>query len=176
MGIISRLFFLTLAIELPQYSGLLIRFNKRFHSKCRRSSAWARFDGKRTDVDPGVGSASDAAGLPDGFETEMVPRSGNNRTRILMEAGSSNLRVVEKYLGVSMKSRVLWLGVLLSLSLAAWGQDSASITGTVTDQSGAAVPNAQVTVSSPDRGINRPTTTNAAATTWWPACPRVRST
>ena len=49
----------------------------------------------------------------------------------------------------------------LSLSLAAWGQDSASITGTVTDQSGAAVPNAQVTVSSLDRGINRPTTTNA---------------
>ena len=60
-----------------------------------------------------------------------------------------------------MKSRVLWLGVVLSLSLAAWGQDSASITGTVTDQSGAAVPNAQVTVSSLDRGINRPTTTNA---------------
>ena len=60
-----------------------------------------------------------------------------------------------------MKFRVLWLGVVLSLSLAAWGQDSASITGTVTDQSGAAVPNAQVTVSSLDRGINRPTTTNA---------------
>ena len=60
-----------------------------------------------------------------------------------------------------MKSRVLWLGVVLSLSLAAWGQDSASITGTVTDQSGAAVPNAQVTVSSLDRGISRPTTTNA---------------
>ena len=67
---------------------------------------------------------------------------------------------LKKYLGVSMKFRVLWLGVVLSLSLAAWGQDSASITGTVTDQSGAAVPNAQVTVSSLDRGINRPTTTN----------------
>ena len=50
----------------------------------------------------------------------------------------------------------------MSLSLAALGQDSASITGTVTDQSGAAVPNAQVTVSSPDRGINRPTTTNSS--------------
>ena len=60
-----------------------------------------------------------------------------------------------------MKSRVLWLAVVLSLSLAAWGQDSASITGTVTDQSGAAVPDAQVTVSSLDRGIVRPTTTNA---------------
>src|SRR4029077_12070929 len=59
-----------------------------------------------------------------------------------------------------MKSRVLWFGVFLSLSLAAFGQDTASITGTVTDQSGAAVANAQVTVSSLDRGINRPTTTN----------------
>jgi hypothetical protein len=67
---------------------------------------------------------------------------------------------LKKYLGVPMKCRVLWLGVVLSLSLTAWGQDSASITGTVTDQSGAAVPNAQVAVSSLDRGINRPTTTN----------------
>ena len=40
------------------------------------------------------------------------------------------------------------------------GQDSASITGTVTDQSGAAVANAQVTLTSPERGINRTSTTN----------------
>ena len=61
-----------------------------------------------------------------------------------------------------MKSLLLWLGVFLCVSLAAFGQDSASITGTVTDQSGAAVPDAQVTVSSPDRGIARPTTTNSS--------------
>ncbi len=59
-----------------------------------------------------------------------------------------------------MKSRIFWFGVFLSLSLAAWGQDSASITGTVTDPSGAAIGNAQVTLSSPDRGINRSTQTN----------------
>ncbi len=59
-----------------------------------------------------------------------------------------------------MKSRVLWLGVFLSLSLSVLAQDTASITGTVTDPSGAAVVSAQVTVSSPERGINRTTTTN----------------
>ena len=59
-----------------------------------------------------------------------------------------------------MKSRALWLGVFLSLSLAALAQDTASITGTVTDPSGAAVAGAQVTLSSPDRGINRSTQTN----------------
>lgn len=61
-----------------------------------------------------------------------------------------------------MKSRVWWLGLFLSLSIAAFAQDSASITGTVTDQSGAAVPDAQVTVGNPERGINRPTTTNSS--------------
>src|SRR5690242_10230815 len=59
-----------------------------------------------------------------------------------------------------MKFRAWWLSVVLTLSVTAFGQDTASITGTVTDPSGAAVANAQVTVSSLDRGINRTTTTN----------------
>jgi len=59
-----------------------------------------------------------------------------------------------------MKSRVLWLGIVLSFSLAAFAQDTASITGTVTDPSGAAVAGAQVTLTSPDRGINRTSPTN----------------
>lgn len=59
-----------------------------------------------------------------------------------------------------MKCRVIWLAVCLSLSLAAWGQDSASITGTVTDSSGAAVANAQVTLSRPERGISRSSQTS----------------
>ncbi|HEX3353205.1 MAG TPA: carboxypeptidase-like regulatory domain-containing protein [Terriglobales bacterium] len=59
-----------------------------------------------------------------------------------------------------MKSRILWLGVFLSFSLLSLAQDTASITGTVTDPSGAAVGGAQVTLTSPDRGINRSSPTN----------------
>jgi hypothetical protein len=62
-----------------------------------------------------------------------------------------------------MKSRLVWLCVLLSIlyiPAAVLAQDTASITGTVTDPSGAAVVNAEVTVSAPERGINRTTTTN----------------
>ena len=59
-----------------------------------------------------------------------------------------------------MKIRVIWLGILLSFSGAAFAQDTASITGTVSDPSGAAVGNAQVALSNPERGINRETKTN----------------
>jgi hypothetical protein len=62
-----------------------------------------------------------------------------------------------------MKIRAVWLSVLLSglcLSQLLMAQDTASITGTVTDSSGAAVANAEVTVSAPDKGINRVTKTN----------------
>ena len=62
-----------------------------------------------------------------------------------------------------MKSRLVRFTILLSLviiSTSLLAQDTASITGTVTDPSGAAVKGAQVLVSSPDRGIDRPTTTN----------------
>jgi hypothetical protein len=52
------------------------------------------------------------------------------------------------------------LALLLSAPAALFAQDAASITGTVTDPTGAAVPNAQVTVSSPERGIKRTTTSN----------------
>ena len=59
--------------------------------------------------------------------------------------------------------------VLLSVGLmfvtfcgAALAQDTASITGTVTDPSGAAVPGAQVTLNNPEHGINRSATTNSS--------------
>jgi len=63
-----------------------------------------------------------------------------------------------------MKScRQLWLGTLLVLTFcgAAWAQ-TGSITGTVKDPSGAAVAGAAVTVTSPERGITRNTTTNSS--------------
>src|SRR5258707_14658465 len=40
-------------------------------------------------------------------------------------------------------------------------QDTASLTGTVRDSTGASIANAQVTLTSPERGITRETTTNS---------------
>src|SRR5712671_7088151 len=51
--------------------------------------------------------------------------------------------------------------LIVALCLAASAQDTGSITGTVKDPSGAAVPNADVVVTNPDHGINRHTTSNA---------------
>ncbi len=62
-----------------------------------------------------------------------------------------------------MKShRVLLQVALLAVTFcgAAWAQNG-SITGTVKDPSGAAISGAAVTVASPERGINRQTTTNS---------------
>ena len=62
-----------------------------------------------------------------------------------------------------MKPRLLTsfiLGCML-LSVAAYAQDTASITGTVTDPSGAAVPNAQVVISNAERGIKHASPTNS---------------
>jgi hypothetical protein len=71
--------------------------------------------------------------------------------------------VVQASTELTMKSRLLWLYVLVSiclLSTSLFAQDTASITGTVTDQTGAAIPGAQVTVTNPDHGIKRSTVTN----------------
>ena len=54
------------------------------------------------------------------------------------------------------------LVVILLLGAAAWAQDTASITGTVTDSSGAAVPNAQVAVTNAEHGINGASATNGS--------------
>ena len=62
-----------------------------------------------------------------------------------------------------MKSRLVCSGVLvfvLSAAAAVFAQDTASVTGTVTDTTGAAIANAEVTISSPEHGIKRVTKTN----------------
>jgi hypothetical protein len=60
-----------------------------------------------------------------------------------------------------MKSVLRNLLAVLALSSALLvAQDTASITGTVTDQTGASIPNAQVSVTSTERGETRATTTN----------------
>ena len=62
-----------------------------------------------------------------------------------------------------MKYRLLWVLVFVGcLSAPLLAQDTASITGTVTDQTGAAIPNAQVTVSNPEHGIKRVTVSNGS--------------
>jgi hypothetical protein len=57
---------------------------------------------------------------------------------------------------------MVWMIALLMVSLcaAAGAQDTASLTGTVTDPSGAAVPKAQISVKNAEHGINRSGMTN----------------
>jgi hypothetical protein len=62
----------------------------------------------------------------------------------------------------SVLQRTGLLVVIVFLGAAAWAQDTASITGTVTDSSGAAVPNAQVAVKNAEHGINRSSTSNGS--------------
>jgi len=63
-----------------------------------------------------------------------------------------------------MKRAVLLLGSILLLTTAVWCQQMewGSIVGTVTDSSGAVIPNAKVTVANPDKGVNRQLTSNSA--------------
>src|SRR3954466_12999675 len=54
-----------------------------------------------------------------------------------------------------------FLLVLLTVSTLGWAQSTTSLRGTVTDRSGAAVGNATVTLSNPERSFERATTTTA---------------
>jgi hypothetical protein len=73
-----------------------------------------------------------------------------------------------------MKIRLLCgiaLAVVVLATVFVHAQDTASVTGTVRDASGASVTNAEVTVSAADRGINRTTTTNSDGEYSVPALP-----
>jgi Carboxypeptidase regulatory-like domain len=60
---------------------------------------------------------------------------------------------------------------LLVFPTALLAQDTASITGTVTDQTGAAVPNAQVTITDTQRGVTRSATANGSGEYLFAALP-----
>jgi hypothetical protein len=59
-----------------------------------------------------------------------------------------------------MLSRIVLL--VVTLCAAAWAQDTASLTGTITDSSGAAITNAQVSVNSAEHGISRKAASNGS--------------
>jgi hypothetical protein len=72
-----------------------------------------------------------------------------------------------------MKLRLAWLCTLAFFLCvpSIFAQDTASITGTVTDSSGAAIANAQVTVSIPEKGINQTAPTNGSGDYLFAALP-----
>src|SRR5579863_5815939 len=71
-----------------------------------------------------------------------------------------------------MKSRLLWFCIFACcLPVAILAQDTASITGTVTDPTGAAIPGAQVTLTSVEHGINRSATSNSTGDYLFAALP-----
>src|SRR5271166_866696 len=70
-----------------------------------------------------------------------------------------------QYTELHMKSRLLWFCTFvlpICLPGVLFAQDTASITGTITDPSGAAIANAQVTLISSEHGINRTSVTNGS--------------
>jgi hypothetical protein len=71
-----------------------------------------------------------------------------------------------------MKSRLLWFCIVaFCVPVALFAQDTASITGTVTDPTGAAIPGAQVTLTSVEHGINRAATSNSTGDYLFAALP-----
>ena len=58
----------------------------------------------------------------------------------------------------------LWLTLILLLPLPVWTQATGAITGTVTDPSGAVIPNARITATREDTGVSQSTVTSGGGT------------
>lgn len=61
------------------------------------------------------------------------------------------------------------LMLILCISISAWGQATTSLHGIVTDPSGAAIPDAKVTITQPETGASRSTLANSAGAYSFPA-------
>jgi len=72
------------------------------------------------------------------------------------------------------QAKIRSLGLVLAAGLysfSTFGQSTGAIQGTVTDVSGAAVPNAAVTVTDPAHGVNRTLNTNSSGLYYVPSLP-----
>ena len=67
-----------------------------------------------------------------------------------------------KALVSTLKFLTMSLVLALSLTVPGWAQDQGTITGTVTDSTGAVVPNVKITVANPEKGVVRDTVSNGA--------------
>jgi len=82
----------------------------------------------------------------------------------------SHICIAEETKMKSMLFRLLFLACVLCPA-ALFAQDTATITGTVTDPTGAAVANAQVTIVSPEHGVTRSAAANGSGDYLFPALP-----
>ena len=69
------------------------------------------------------------------------------------------------------RSRLVAAAILILFASFAFGQSTSAIQGTVTDASGAPIPNASVTVSDPSHGVDRSLATDSAGIYFVPALP-----
>src|SRR5437773_9858668 len=118
-----------------------------------------QFTKKSTDA-PGAGPVY-WQGSRFRYDASVCPNAANMLDYKLSEDNQTALKKKSK--GVAMKSRLAWLSIALftlAVSASLLAQDTASITGTVTDPSGAALKGAPVRVSSLDRGIDHTVPTN----------------
>ena len=68
---------------------------------------------------------------------------------------------VERRIYFMLRVPMLFILGLVLLGTAAYGQGTATIVGTVTDPTGAVVPNAKITITNLDNGFVRATTSNS---------------